>query len=72
MNRGPTPITLWAVVVIGTRVDWINWHTIRRTRKGAVDAYLEGWLEHYRAEHARQRGKKRRVQRVTVHAEGRG
>lgn len=34
---------MWAVIVRGERSEWINWETIRRTRKDAWRAYCSMW-----------------------------
>lgn len=65
MAKAAVPIRMWAVVISGKRVEWINWNTIRRTRKEAAEAYLDGWIPEYRAKALRARNKQWRT--VQVH-----
>lgn len=42
-RKPPTPVKMWAVVVIHPRADWIHWGTIERTRRAAWDSFLSHW-----------------------------
>ncbi len=46
--RSASPLQMWAVIIRTKRTEWIHWHTIRMTRKGAWEAYLQSWIpEHH-------------------------
>jgi hypothetical protein len=64
--RKPTALHMWAVVIIGPRIEWIHQYTIRRTRKDAVEAYLVHWLPEYVEKQRKLRNKKWRVVPVIV------
>lgn len=62
------PISVWAVVVVGKRTEWILWPSVARTRKeswAAARAYLFS-PEHVTKAEAERRSGRFRVERVTV------
>jgi hypothetical protein len=36
---------MWAVIVRWSRSRWINWTTLRSTRKGAIAEYCAAWTK---------------------------
>lgn len=42
-RKPPTPVKMWAVVVIHPRADWIHWGTIERTRRASWESFLSIW-----------------------------
>jgi hypothetical protein len=67
--RKIAPVRMWAVVVIQKRSEWINWNTIRRTRKEAAEAWLADWIPEYAAKERKKRNKTWRTAPVIVSAE---
>lgn len=33
--KPPAPLTMWAAIIRNSRVEWINWHTIRSEAREA-------------------------------------
>lgn len=60
------PVTMWAVLIIQKRSQWISYGTIARTRKAAADEWLAGWIPEHQEHERRQRNKTWRTVRVTV------
>jgi hypothetical protein len=49
-NKPTRPLSMWAAIITPKRgLPWINWMTVRGTRRAAKLAYLDGYDEEFHA-----------------------
>lgn len=63
------PVQLWAIIIRNPRAEWIYYPSCKRTRREAIDAYLDGYSERSAAAlklRRDRRNKDLRLARVTV------
>ena len=44
-RKPPAPVPMWAVIVVGSRSEWIHYTSIERTRRAAWESFLALWTE---------------------------
>lgn len=62
-------VVMWAVICRGSRAEWINYQTIRRTRRDAWAVYCS-WYDDKKTAVAQRRKKHIRLARVVVTLKG--
>lgn len=66
-RRKPSPMRMWAVIVVNPRCDWIHYSSIARTRRAAWGSFLHLWSPHaHAARLADLKAGRYRLARVTV------